>query len=100
MRKLYEVRAATTLVRLTYWCVARSNLPPQVTRLSWLTIVSSRANIAAAASEAATVATDLTWKCFVWPFARSTVNRSRSEEHTSELQSPDHLVCRLLLEKK
>src|SRR5207244_9497241 len=23
----------------------------------------------------------------------------RSEEHTSELQSPDHLVCRLLLEK-
>src|SRR5258708_21309662 len=26
--------------------------------------------------------------------------RRRSEEHTSELQSPDHLVCRLLLEKK
>src|SRR5258708_17347730 len=31
----------------------------------------------------------------------STVRRAlRSEEHTSELQSPDHLVCRLLLEKK
>src|SRR5207244_13166990 len=33
----------------------------------------------------------------------SPVRRSqsrRSEEHTSELQSPDHLVCRLLLEKK
>src|SRR5207244_5754406 len=27
-------------------------------------------------------------------------DRDRSEEHTSELQSPDHLVCRLLLEKK
>src|SRR5947208_6668707 len=27
-------------------------------------------------------------------------SRWRSEEHTSELQSPDHLVCRLLLEKK
>src|SRR5258708_31912235 len=27
-------------------------------------------------------------------------SRQRSEEHTSELQSPDHLVCRLLLEKK
>src|SRR5258708_9016075 len=27
-------------------------------------------------------------------------HRVRSEEHTSELQSPDHLVCRLLLEKK
>src|SRR5438552_11686153 len=26
--------------------------------------------------------------------------RRRSEEHTSELQSPDHLVCHLLLEKK
>src|SRR5215216_3031731 len=30
----------------------------------------------------------------------STWRTSRSEEHTSELQSPDHLVCRLLLEKK
>ena len=28
------------------------------------------------------------------------LNDVRSEEHTSELQSPDHLVCRLLLEKK
>src|SRR5258708_17430800 len=27
-------------------------------------------------------------------------HNARSEEHTSELQSPDHLVCRLLLEKK
>src|SRR5258708_28537255 len=32
-----------------------------------------------------------------WHGARK---RERSEEHTSELQSPDHLVCRLLLEKK
>src|SRR5690348_17566111 len=31
---------------------------------------------------------------------RATVAPSRSEEHTSELQSPVHLVCRLLLEKK
>src|SRR5574344_2834063 len=30
----------------------------------------------------------------------STPSENRSEEHTSELQSPDHLVCRLLLEKK
>src|SRR4051794_41491583 len=28
------------------------------------------------------------------------LRRQRSEEHTSELQSPVHLVCRLLLEKK
>src|SRR5258708_28753649 len=32
--------------------------------------------------------------------ARIDTQRLRSEEHTSELQSPDHLVCRLLLEKK
>src|SRR5258708_19146375 len=32
------------------------------------------------------------WLSLTWP--------PRSEEHTSELQSPDHLVCRLLLEKK
>src|SRR4051794_41745531 len=31
---------------------------------------------------------------------RGTVSTLRSEEHTSELQSPVHLVCRLLLEKK
>src|SRR5258708_20402788 len=31
---------------------------------------------------------------------RPRLGHSRSEEHTSELQSPDHLVCRLLLEKK
>src|SRR5438876_2308610 len=30
----------------------------------------------------------------------ATTGLSRSEEHTSELQSPVHLVCRLLLEKK
>src|SRR5258708_39838643 len=32
--------------------------------------------------------------------APSALRTDRSEEHTSELQSPDHLVCRLLLEKK
>src|SRR2546429_9649637 len=32
--------------------------------------------------------------------SRSTTGRTRSEEHTSELQSRLHLVCRLLLEKK
>src|SRR2546429_6984424 len=36
----------------------------------------------------------------VGPRARGVVHRRRSEEHTSELQSRLHLVCRLLLEKK
>src|SRR5690625_5585245 len=34
------------------------------------------------------------------PEHRSVTSRPRSEEHTSELQSRGHLVCRLLLEKK
>src|SRR5258708_10235752 len=34
------------------------------------------------------------------PADRLAATVHRSEEHTSELQSPDHLVCRLLLEKK
>src|SRR5690348_17989078 len=32
--------------------------------------------------------------------SRRAIRLGRSEEHTSELQSPVHLVCRLLLEKK
>src|SRR5258708_28820615 len=44
------------------------------------------------------------WQLFVnavQPDLDDAASRSgRSEEHTSELQSPDHLVCRLLLEKK
>src|SRR5258708_31484977 len=57
----------------------------------------------------ATVCWTLRSKCStnrVSPGPRSTrlpsepAPRARSEEHTSELQSPDHLVCRLLLEKK
>src|SRR5258708_13962070 len=35
-----------------------------------------------------------------WRHDRDREIEARSEEHTSELQSPDHLVCRLLLEKK
>src|SRR5690554_7117191 len=41
------------------------------------------------------------WRCS-WPRSPSTspMRSTRSEEHTSELQSRPHLVCRLLLEKK
>src|SRR5438552_16678628 len=45
-------------------------------------------------------------RCRISPRSTAARRRSndvagpRSEEHTSELQSPDHLVCRLLLEKK
>src|SRR5690606_40787541 len=36
----------------------------------------------------------------VWPGRTGTGRPSRSEEHTSELQSRENLVCRLLLEKR
>src|SRR2546429_5693679 len=35
-----------------------------------------------------------------WPYWKHQMREYRSEEHTSELQSRLHLVCRLLLEKK
>src|SRR5258708_40372447 len=38
--------------------------------------------------------------CIVSQSEDDPIMTPRSEEHTSELQSPDHLVCRLLLEKK
>src|SRR5256885_9572352 len=38
------------------------------------------------------------WKQWLSP--KSDFDTARSEEHTSELQSPCNLVCRLLLEKK
>src|SRR5690348_17510653 len=42
--------------------------------------------------------------CLYWPYGKTNgygiFGHLRSEEHTSELQSPVHLVCRLLLEKK
>src|SRR5438094_5617555 len=37
------------------------------------------------------------WRC--WPPCWQVARHCRSEEHTSELQSPYDLVCRLLLEK-
>src|SRR5258708_10907398 len=37
---------------------------------------------------------------YLFPSRQRSNQPIRSEEHTSELQSPDHLVCRLLLEKK
>src|SRR5438552_16948085 len=40
------------------------------------------------------------WKTLGATLALALGWKKRSEEHTSELQSPDHIVCRLLLEKK
>src|SRR5208337_5663873 len=53
----------------------------------WLSVANSLAAVAAGAHQ-------------VHGVAKATHTVIRSEEHTSELQSPMYLVCRLLLEKK
>src|SRR5258708_12820857 len=40
------------------------------------------------------------WPDYIQAFRSSSGQITRSEEHTSELMSPDHIVCRLLLENK
>src|SRR5690348_17432489 len=65
--------------------------PAHANGLSWLVPQSARRRGRAAACAARGVDAS----CF-----RAPLHGARSEEHTSELQSPVHLVCRLLLEKK
>src|SRR5258708_16083437 len=66
--------------------------PPRSTLFPYTTLFRSLSRAAV------TVCRLTTWlpSARVWLVSTTT----RSEEHTSELQSPDHLVCRLLLEKK
>src|SRR5438876_2633163 len=78
--------------------------PPRSTLFPYTTLFRSIAGLTLSAYDpsadtdgaAATAAIRLT--CAAARFASQT--DGRSEEHTSELQSPVHLVCRLLLEKK
>src|SRR5258708_24976049 len=69
--------------------------PPRSTLFPYTTLFRSEAALQAVRLPAAHAAAD-------WPGHgfRGHGHENRSEEHTSELQSPDHLVCRLLLEKK
>src|SRR5690348_18214299 len=90
--------------------------PPRSTLFPYTTLFRSGSTGAAGAEEAPSAALDSrdfwkTWAlrkaihdrergfCF-YCLRRTLANVRRSEEHTSELQSPVHLVCRLLLEKK
>src|SRR6266487_5686404 len=65
--------------------------PPRSTLFPYTTLFRSNG---CRLSVPTTVSHGLTWSHTAGPGA------VRSEEHTSELQSPVHLVCRLLLEKK
>src|SRR5438552_14092165 len=79
--------------------------PPRSTLFPYTTLFRSRSSSSASAAESSECTSPnrpgtsfalLRCKCPI----RCQVGHLRSEEHTSELQSPDHLVCRLLLEKK
>src|SRR5258708_11762353 len=76
--------------------------PPRSTLFPYTTLFRSK-KISAIAPPCPRLAFFCCW-CWLWPNVRhhshSPAPPIRSEEHTSELQSPDHLVCRLLLEKK
>src|SRR5256885_7784144 len=68
--------------------------PPRSTLFPYTTLFRSRRS-PGPRSYLATMGT-----CVAPPITRADVQPARSEEHTSELQSPCNLVCRLLLEKK
>src|SRR5258708_18639172 len=69
--------------------------PPRSTLFPYTTLFRSRAPAAAVQPQPRAA---VALQTALHPHEQLGVDRS--EEHTSELQSPDHLVCRLLLEKK
>src|SRR5438876_5940905 len=80
---------------LTYFFFLMIRRPPRSTLFPYTTLFRSQIPFLGGPSSTAQRG---------WPYHASAVLLSswplRSEEHTSELQSPVHLVCRLLLEKK
>src|SRR5437660_2466998 len=84
-------RRAAVLVALLVACSDQHPLGPASASLS------RRAPEAGTAASEPLGVTTLTWNVYVGADIERVV---RSEEHTSELQSRGHLVCRLLLEKK
>src|SRR3712207_8467492 len=80
--------------------------PPRSTLFPYTTLFRSEAPCRTnqpAAPNPSTVWRGSRWNCSVSPVIRNSsasTTAMRSEEHTSELQSRQYLVCRLLLEKK
>src|SRR5258708_14059205 len=74
--------------------------PPRSTLFPYTTLFRSRDPDAAVRRHAFQAVAALIPALALGPQLESERRDERSEEHTSELQSPDHLVCRLLLEKK
>src|SRR5438309_7406998 len=73
--------------------------PPKSTLFPYTTLFRSRVAPPGASIEPLATAC-CTWNGALPPSVELECDVRRSEEHTSELQSQFHLVCRLLLEKK
>src|SRR5947208_8913078 len=74
--------------------------PPRSTLFPYTTLFRSNCGICPVGSWLPTTLPSGVKPVCLWTKMSLSVTVPRSEEHTSELQSPDHLVCRLLLEKK
>src|SRR5258708_24637029 len=73
--------------------------PPRSTLFPYTTLFRSPCNLSKVRGKPSAVSKDRS-KISTSILQKKILPKRRSEEHTSELQSPDHLVCRLLLEKK
>src|SRR5437763_14731619 len=85
---------------LSYFFFLMIRRPPRSTLFPYTTLFRSLILSGLLATEADRVAGAYTARGHVERQRRVAGEWSRSEEHTSELQSPMYLVCRLLLEKK
>src|SRR5258708_19532336 len=74
--------------------------PPRSTLFPYTTLFRSRFSSKRSRSETPSRSDLALPNCSLDRVTPARPEATRSEEHTSELQSPDHLVCRLLLEKK
>src|SRR5690348_17446791 len=75
--------------------------PPRSTLFPYTTLFRSSGGAGAVRERTRSLPNTMTARTAIPAFATPTdIASTRSEEHTSELQSPVHLVCRLLLEKK
>src|SRR5256885_12913095 len=86
----------STFIRLFFFFFLMIRRPPRSTLFPYTTLFRSRVLQTSALEHSQIYVPIVNWLVFLAVIAFVV----RSEEHTSELQSPCNLVCRLLLEKK
>src|SRR3712207_8797989 len=74
--------------------------PPRSTLFPYTTLFRSSGNPSTGSSCSTTAMLTKAWPMIQTITEPTSTRENRSEEHTSELQSRQYLVCRLLLEKK